>query len=188
MSTLDVITEALKASSGAPGQGASGMKRIVLIRDRYTAMGIGLAFVEFVDTEVGLIDLIVYRALMVQFQSASSLLAATMSTELHPEGFRISNRPVAASFANPGSFAPLAPHSLRDESCIMGSTAMGGVEGVFAKYWDESTSVVEISFEVAQSAVKKEVTVQGDKKKKRKAKEEDASTFFVQRYRAHFNT
>jgi RNA-binding protein 5/10 len=56
MSTLDVIAEALKASSGAAGQGASGMKRIVLIRDRYTAMGIGLAFVEFVDTEVILID------------------------------------------------------------------------------------------------------------------------------------
>jgi RNA-binding protein 5/10 len=56
MSTLDVIAEALKASSGAAGQGASGMKRIVLIRDRYTAMGIGLAFVEFVDAEVSLIS------------------------------------------------------------------------------------------------------------------------------------
>lgn len=52
MSTLEIIADALKASSGAIGQGASGMKRIVLIRDRYTAMGIGLAFVEFVDADV----------------------------------------------------------------------------------------------------------------------------------------
>ena len=52
ISTLDLIADALKASSGAAGQGAIGMKRIVLIRDRYTAMGIGLAFVEFVDADV----------------------------------------------------------------------------------------------------------------------------------------
>lgn len=52
ISTLDVIADALRASSGTPGQGAVGMKRIVLIRDRYTAMGIGLAFVEFVDADV----------------------------------------------------------------------------------------------------------------------------------------
>ena len=52
MATLEPVAEALKASSGAVGQGASGMKRIVLVRDRYTAMGIGVAFVEFVDVEV----------------------------------------------------------------------------------------------------------------------------------------
>jgi len=56
MSTLDVIADALKASSGAAGQGATGMKRIILIRDRYTAMGIGLAFVEFIDADVSIFD------------------------------------------------------------------------------------------------------------------------------------
>ncbi|KIM21755.1 hypothetical protein M408DRAFT_76581 [Serendipita vermifera MAFF 305830] len=158
MSTLDVIAEALKASSGAVGQGASGMKRIVLIRDRYTAMGIGLAFVEFVDSD-----------------SAGRLLGATMSPELHPEGFRISDRPVAASFASTVSFQPLAPHSLRDEACIMGSTSMGGTEGVFAKYWDENAVVVEMAFEVSEPVAKKDTMAQGEKRKKKKNKDDDAT-------------
>jgi len=98
-----------------------------------------------------------------------------MSPDLHPEGFRISNRAVAASFANTASFQPLAPHSLRDEACIMGSSAMGGTEGVFAKYWDESAVVLEMAFEVIPSAPKKDVTMQGEKKKKKRNKEEDAS-------------
>ncbi|KAG9053337.1 hypothetical protein FS842_008332 [Serendipita sp. 407] len=136
ISTLDIISEALKSSAGTTGQGAVGMKRIILIRDNFTAMGIGLAFVEFIDTE-----------------SASQTLAATMSRELHPEGFRISNRPVATSFASPSSFQPLAPHSLRDGACIMGSTAMGGVEGVFAKYWDDNTTVVEMAFQASTAPV-----------------------------------
>ncbi|CCA71088.1 hypothetical protein PIIN_05023 [Serendipita indica DSM 11827] len=157
MATLEPIAEALKASSGAIGQGAQGMKRIVLVRDRYTAMGIGVAFVEFVDVE-----------------SASQLLAATMSRELHPEGFRVLDRPVSTSFANPASFQPLAPHSLRDEGCVMGSTSLGGTEGVFAKYWDESTVVLEMAFEVSETAAKKEATNAPEKKKKKKNKEEDA--------------
>ncbi|KAG8759514.1 hypothetical protein FRC14_005728 [Serendipita sp. 396] len=158
ISTLDIISEALKSSAGTTGQGAVGMKRIILIRDNFTAMGIGLAFVEFIDTE-----------------SASQTLAATMSRELHPEGFRISNRPVATSFASPSSFQPLAPHSLRDGACIMGSTAMGGVEGVFAKYWDDNTTVVEMAFQVAESATKKDSTsTPMEKRKKKKPKDDDA--------------
>jgi RNA-binding protein 5/10 len=54
MSTLDLISDALRSSSGAAGQGAIGMKRIVLIRDRYTAMGIGLAFIEFIDEDASI--------------------------------------------------------------------------------------------------------------------------------------
>jgi RNA-binding protein 5/10 len=111
------------------------------------------------------------------FQSAGRLLGAIMSPDLHPEGFRISNRPVAASFGSTVSFQPLAPHSLRDEACIMGSSAMGGAEGVFAKYWDESTIVLEMAFEVAQPAAKKDSTMQGEKKKKKKNKDDDASGY-----------
>ncbi|KAG8814348.1 hypothetical protein FRC17_001154 [Serendipita sp. 399] len=157
LSTLDIIAEALKASSGTMGQGAVGMKRIILIRDNFTSMGIGIAFVEFVDVE-----------------SASQLLASTMSRDLHPEGFRISNRPVATSFASPSSFQPLAPHSLRDGACVMGSAAIGGVESVFARYWDDNTTVIETAFQVAESAAKKEsASTTVEKKKKKKAKEED---------------
>lgn len=52
MTNLDPIADALKSSAGAAGQGAIGMKRIVLIRDKYTQMGVGIAFVEFIDAEV----------------------------------------------------------------------------------------------------------------------------------------
>ena len=103
-----------------------------------------------------------------------------MSRELHPEGFRVLDRPVSTSFANPSSFQPLAPHSLRDEGCVMGSTSLGGTEGVFAKYWDESTVVLEMAFEVkpTESGAKKEATSGPDKKKKKKNKEEDSCELF----------
>ena len=61
----------------------------------------------------------------------------------------------------------------------MGSNAMGGTEGVFAKYWDENTVVVEMAFEVAQPAAKKDNTTQGEKKKKKRNKDEDASKLFL---------
>lgn len=100
-----------------------------------------------------------------------------MSASLHPEGFRISGRPVAASFANPGSFQSLTPHALRDEACIMGSPALGGTEGIFAKYWDENASVVEKDFEVSLPS-KKDTTVK--ERKKKKEKEKDASGLYSQ--------
>lgn len=37
---------------------------------------------------------------------------------------------------------------LRDESCVSSSLATGGVEGTWAKYWDESATVAELRFEV----------------------------------------
>lgn len=61
----------------------------------------------------------------------------------------------------------------------MGSSAMGGTEGVFAKYWDESTVVLEMAFEVAHSATKKDTAIQGEKRKKRKNKDEDPSEYFL---------
>jgi RNA-binding protein 5/10 len=139
-------------------------------------MGVGIAFVEFLDAEVCSTTLQTIRHLTL-YQHAGKLLAATMSPELHPEGFRILNKPVATSFANPGSFQPLAPHSLRDEACIMGSLAMGGTEGVFAKYWDETTTILEMTFDVSQLSKQKESAAQGDKKKKRKLRQDEASMF-----------
>jgi len=100
------------------------------------------------------------------------LLGALMSRELHPEGFRISDRPIASSFANKASFTTLSPHELRDEACVLGSQAIGGTPGVFAKYWDESTIVNEKSFQYEESN-KKETSVK-EKKKKKKEREHDA--------------
>lgn len=99
------------------------------------------------------------------------LLGALMSRELHPEGFRISDRPIAASFANKASFTTLPPHGLRDEACVLGSQAIGGTSGAFAKYWDESTIVNEKTFQYEEPN-KKDTTVK-EKKKKKKDKEHD---------------
>jgi RNA-binding protein 5/10 len=95
-----------------------------------------------------------------------------MSRELHPEGFRISDRPIASSFANKAAFTTLSPHELRDEACVFGSQAVGGTPGVFAKYWDDSTIVNEKTFQYEEPN-KKETTVK-EKKKKKKEREQDA--------------
>jgi len=90
-----------------------------------------------------------------------------MSPQLHPSGFRIAERPVAASFAHPYSFQPLAENMLRDESCVSSSLATGGVEGTWAKYWDESATVGELQFEV-EAPVPSISTEKDGKAKKKK--------------------
>lgn len=104
---------------------------------------------------------------MTGLQSAAVILAATMSPQIHPAGFRISDRPVAASFAHPYSFQLVADPMLRDEAAIKSSVAIGGSEGSFARYWDESATVAALEFEVA---VPVETTMSEAKEKKKKVK------------------
>ena len=73
-----------------------------------------------------------------------------MSPQLHPAGFRINDKPIAASFAHPFSFQPLGEHGLRDDTCVASSNNMGGGEGFWVKYWDDGTSVAEMTFEVEE--------------------------------------
>jgi len=75
-----------------------------------------------------------------------------MSPQLHPSGFRIADRPIAASFAHPYSFQPLGENMLRDDASISSSMAMGGVEGTWSRYWDDSAAVDELRFEVEAPA------------------------------------
>lgn len=97
-----------------------------------------------------------------------------MSAKIHPSGFRISDRPVAASFAHPDSFQPVADIMLRDEACITSSPSLGGVEGTWVRYWDESSTVSVLEFQVAQP---KAVVVSKEKKDKKKLKGKFASAF-----------
>ncbi|KAF8326098.1 uncharacterized protein EI90DRAFT_3281756 [Cantharellus anzutake] len=147
-STLDTIAEALRGSEGPGRQSAKGMRRIILIKDRISKISRGVAFVEFVDV-----------------QSASIVLANTMSPTLFPSGFRISDKPVAASFAHPHSFTMLQPGGYRDENCVEASLSMGGQEGGIAKYWDDNACVSELTFKV------EEPTSQQPKRLKEKKKE-----------------
>ncbi|KAJ7470506.1 hypothetical protein FB451DRAFT_1352076 [Mycena latifolia] len=135
LSGPQAIHQAMLSSSGPGKEGAKGMKRIILIKDKVTMASFGFAFVEFVDP-----------------QSASAVLAATMSPQIHPSGFRISDRPVAASFAHPYSFQPIADLMIRDEACIPSSVSLGGEEGTLVRYWDEGSTIAQLEFQVEQPA------------------------------------
>lgn len=100
------------------------------------------------------------------FQSASAVLAATMSAQLHPNGFRISDKPVAASFAHPYSFQPVTDFLQRDEACLMGSATLGGVD-TWVRYWDENSTVAVLEFKVEEPA---KPAAQEKKKEKKKTK------------------
>ncbi|OSD02722.1 hypothetical protein PYCCODRAFT_1477382 [Trametes coccinea BRFM310] len=154
LSGPQAIAQAMKTSAGPGKEGAKGMRRIILIKDKVTTASWGFAFVEFVDV-----------------QSAAAVLAATMSPQLHPNGFRISDRPVAASFAHPYSFQPLPDYSLRDEACLMSSPSLGGTEGVWVRYWDEASTAAVLEFKV-EEPVKPTETAPATKEKKEKKKKD----------------
>lgn len=52
LSGPQAIAQAMKLSSGPGKEGASGMKRIILIKDKVTMASWGFAFVEFIDVQV----------------------------------------------------------------------------------------------------------------------------------------
>ncbi|KAI0792912.1 hypothetical protein C8Q75DRAFT_751903 [Abortiporus biennis] len=156
LSGPQAIAQALKTSSGPGKEGAKGMKRIILIKDKITLQSWGFAFVEFVDVT-----------------SAATVLGATMSPQIHPNGFRISDRPVAASFAHPYSFQPLPDYSLRDDACLTSSMSLGGMEGTWVRYWDEASTIALLEFEVAEPV---QPTTVSTEKKKEKKKHKDGLT------------
>lgn len=56
LSGPQAIHQAMLYSSGPTMQGAKGMKRIILIKDKVTMASFGFAFVEFVDVQVQLLS------------------------------------------------------------------------------------------------------------------------------------
>jgi RNA-binding protein 5/10 len=153
LSGPQAIELTMKASSGPHKEGAKGMKRIILIKDKTTLASWGFAFVEFVDV-----------------QAASAVLAATMSPQIHPNGFRISDRPVATSFAHPYSFQPISDPILRDETCLPSSITLGGVEDQWVKYWDEGATLAKLEYEV-EVPTQQPAPAKEKEKKKRKVAE-----------------
>lgn len=90
-----------------------------------------------------------------------------MSAQLHPNGFRISDKPVAASFAHPYSFQPVTDFLQRDEACLIGSANLGGVD-TWVRYWDETSTVAVLEFKVEEPA--KPATQEKKKEKVKKVK------------------
>ncbi len=93
-----------------------------------------------------------------------------MSPQIHPSGFRISDRPVAASFAHPYSFQPLPDYSLRDDACIMSSSTLGGMEGIWVRYWDEGSTIAVLEFKVEEPVQSAPAPAAKEKEKKKKSK------------------
>lgn len=52
LSGPQAIAQAMRASAGPEKEGAKGMRRIILIKDKVTMTNWGFAFVEFVDVQV----------------------------------------------------------------------------------------------------------------------------------------
>lgn len=153
LSGPQAILQAMNGSSGVGKEGAKGMKRIILIKDKVTMASFGFAFVEFVDV-----------------QSAAVVLAATMSPQIHPSGFRISDRPVAGSFAHPYSFQPVSDYMLRDEAAIPSTLALGGAEGTWVRYWDETSTVSVLEFQVVEPIQSQQAAPTKEKKEKKRPK------------------
>lgn len=93
-----------------------------------------------------------------------------MSAQIHPSGFRISDKPVAASFAHPYSFQPVTDFLQRDQSCLMSSVALGGSDGQWVRYCDEASTVAVLEFKVDPPAQASVPSIQAKEKKEKKKK------------------
>ena len=93
-----------------------------------------------------------------------------MSPRLHPNGFRISDQPVATSFAHPYSFQPIQDYSFKDDNAISSSLNLGGVEQTWVKYWDEASMLSVLEFDFAEPIHQEPETKEKEKKEKRRAK------------------
>lgn len=60
VSTPENIGQTLHESEGPGKKSAKGMRRVILIRDRASKISLGIAFVEFVDVQVGSSPITVY--------------------------------------------------------------------------------------------------------------------------------
>ena len=173
LSGPQAIELAMRTSSGPHKEGAKGMKRIILIKDKTTLASWGFAFVEFVDVQVlSSLPLVLPHAFLIlqsfsSLQAASAVLAATMSPQIHPNGFRISDRPVATSFAHPYSFQPVSDPIMRDEACLPSSMTLGGVEDQWVRYWDEAATIAKLEYEAEVPTQQPAPTKEKEKKKKK---------------------
>ena len=90
-----------------------------------------------------------------------------MSPQVHPNGFRISDRPVATSFAHPYSFQPISDPIMRDEACLPSSITLGGVEDQWVRYWDEGATTAKLEYEV-EAPTQQPAPIKEKEKKKKK--------------------
>jgi len=59
---------------------------------------------------------------------------------------------------------------LRDDAAIPSTLALGGAEGTWVRYWDESSTVAVLEFEVAEPFQPQQVAPMKEKKEKKRPK------------------
>ncbi|KAG8695919.1 hypothetical protein FRC09_008855 [Ceratobasidium sp. 395] len=160
--TVAEISEAVKQSAGPKGDGLKGARKVMLVRDRLSKASLGFAFVEYINNN-----------------AASRLLGATMSPELHPSGFRIGSRAIAASFAHSSSFQPLE-HRPPDEYSLICTPAVGGTDSGWCSYWDQSAFVEAQEFQVDPETIA-DLTVTNTEGEKKKEKKKDKTKHLAQK-------
>ena len=78
---------------------------------------------------------------------------------------------MAASFAHPYSFQLVTDFLHRDDACLPSSSSLGGIEGSWVRYWNESSTaaILELKIEeAAPSAPAKDATKEKKEKKKKR--------------------
>ncbi|VDC01061.1 unnamed protein product [Peniophora sp. CBMAI 1063] len=89
LSGPQAILQAMKTSSGLHREGAKGMKKIVLVKDRVSMQSWGFAFVEFVDTQKNLADAVLCEA---AHKKVAAMNGGTKSEEKKEEERKYRNR------------------------------------------------------------------------------------------------
>jgi RNA-binding protein 5/10 len=102
-----------------------------------------------------------------------------MSPELHPSGFRIGSRAIAASFAHPASFQPLEQRP-PDEFSVVSTPAVGGPDSGWCSYWDQTAFVEIQEFQVDPDTIA-ELTVTNTEGEKKKEKKKDKTRHLPQK-------
>ncbi|KAF7338512.1 hypothetical protein MVEN_02077300 [Mycena venus] len=156
LSGPQAIHQAMLASSGPGKQGAKGMKRIILIKDKVTMASFGFAFVEFVDVQV-------------QFRRQPSSVQPCHHKYIHPASAYqiVRSRPHSRIHT---LFQPIADLMIRDEACIPSSVNLGGEEGTLVRYWDEGSTIAQLEFSVEQPVQQQEAAQAKEKREKKKPK------------------
>ncbi|KAG8691848.1 hypothetical protein FRC11_007814 [Ceratobasidium sp. 423] len=161
--TVEEISEAVKESTGPKCDGLKGARKVMLIRDKQTKASLGFAFVEYINNT-----------------AASRLLAATMSAELHPSGFRIGSRAIAASFAHSTSFQPLDSRP-PDEYSLVCTVAVGGSDTGWCSYWDQTAFAEVQEFKVDQETIADLTAPAAPETEKKKEKKKDKTKHSAQK-------
>ncbi|TXT11024.1 hypothetical protein VHUM_01775 [Vanrija humicola] len=118
---------------GSERDAEAAISRVVMITDRGTSEPWGFAFVEVVTPEL-----------------ATALLSYLLSPQHQPNGFLISQVPIAVSFANSSAFIPSPAGPLGGQYLLkaapnggIGATNIASPDGEYCAYWHQQAGAVE---------------------------------------------